>query len=127
MKSAAPFLLVGTIAAAVHQLVVIVLVETGILGPAYGNVPAFILAWFVSYFGHRVFTFRSDRPHMEAAPRFLVVSLCAFLSNQLIFVVLLEFTSIHYAAALFLTLLLVAAGTYLFSARWAFHDAACQE
>lgn len=120
MKRVRWFLMVGAGAALVHQLTVVLLVETRVLEPAYANVLGFALAWCVSYFGHRKYTFRSSRPHVEAAPRFLIVSVFAFVSNQAIFVGLLRFTALNYAVALFFTLLAVAAGTYLLSSRWAF-------
>lgn len=120
MRTIAPFLLVGTMAAVVHQLVVVAIVETGLLAPAIANVPGFAIAWIVSYLGHHHLTFRSSRPHREAAPRFLAVALLAFVTNQFMFMGLLWLTPLHYAVALFLTLLTVAAGTYLLSARWAF-------
>lgn len=120
MRTVGPFLLVGATAAAVHQGAVMVMVESGLLTPAIANFPGFATAWLVSYLGHRHLTFRSSRPHREAAPRFLVVALLAFAANQTLFVALLNLTSLHYAVALFLTLVVVAIGTYVLSARWAF-------
>ena len=120
MRSVTSFLLVGVSATAVHHLVVIVLVESSLLPPAVANVPGFATAWWVSYLGHRRFTFRSTRPHREVAPRFLAVALLAFAANQGMFVALLSFTRLHYVLALPLTLATVAAGTYVLSRRWAF-------
>lgn len=120
MTGVPAFLVVGAAAAAVHQLVVVVLTEAGLLEPAWANLPGFAIAWFVSYFGHRRYTFASRRPHLQAAPRFLLVALLAFASNQALFVGLMRFTQLHYALALFLTLATVAVGTYVLSGRWAF-------
>lgn len=120
MKSVPPFLFVGGTAAAVHQMTVIGIVESGLLTPAWANLPAFMVAWIVSYLGHRTFTFRSTRPHREAAPRFLAISILAFLVNQAFFVVLLRFSSLHYAVALFMVLVTVAVLTYVLSRYWAF-------
>lgn len=120
MKNLGPFLIVGATAAGVHQTVVMAIVEIGLMRPAPANIFGFCTAWLVSYFGHRKFTFRSTRAHREAAPRFLLVSLLAFAANQAIFVTLLQYTALHYAVALFLTLVAVASGTYVLSSRWAF-------
>lgn len=124
MRGVPAFFVVGATAAAVHQLVVVALTEAGWLAPAWANLPGFAIAWCVSYLGHRRFTFESSRPHIEAAPRFLAVALLAFAVNQLLFMALLRFTPLHYAVALFLTLITVAAGTYLMSKRWAFSNTA---
>jgi len=123
MRNVGYFLLVGATAAAIHQVAVIVLVETGLLTPAMANLPGFAIAWLASYLGHRHLTFRSERPHREAAPRFLVVALLAFAANQALYVLLLRFTPLHYAVALFIVLIAVAVGTYLLSGRWAFRSA----
>lgn len=118
-----PFLLVGGTAALVHQIAVVAFVELGLLQPAIANVPAFALAWFVSYFGHRRWTFSSTAPHRHAIPRFLAVAVVSFLVNQSLFVALLSFTRLHYALALFITLFTVAVMTYVLSRFWAFRVA----
>lgn len=41
------------------------------LSPAPTSVTAYLIAGGVSYLGHKHLTFRSDRPHVVAAPRFL--------------------------------------------------------
>jgi putative flippase GtrA len=115
-----PFLAVGGTAALVHQIVVVMLVESRLLEPAWANVPGFLSAWIFSYIGHRTFTFRSNAPHSQAAPRFFLISLGAFSANQGLYMAFLHFTPLHYAVALFITLLAVAAGTFVLSRSWAF-------
>jgi putative flippase GtrA len=120
VRSLGPFLVVGGAAALVHQVVVIALVETSLVAPSAANVPGFLTAWLVSYVGHRRFTFRSNAPHARSAPRFFAISLTAFFVNQAMYMTLLKATPLHYAVALFLTLLTVAAGTFVLSRSWAF-------
>ncbi len=122
MKRVAAFVAVGACAAAVHQASVMALVEAGLLPALAANVPAFALAWLVSYLGHRRFSFDSDRPHREAAPRFLAVSLLGFGSNQMLYAALLRWSGLHYAVALFITLLAVAVMTYVLGRSWAFRS-----
>lgn len=114
------FLAVGASAAAVHEAAVLGLVETGLLRPVVANVPAFLLAWGVSYFGHRRFSFEPGAPHRQAAPRFFAVSLLGFAANQTLYAALLHFTTLNYAVALFLTLVAVAVMTYALGRWWAF-------
>lgn len=120
MNPVLPFLFVGGSAAAVHQCVVMIVVEGFGFDPAWANLPGFLCAWCVSYLGHRRLTFRTGVAHRQAAPRFLLVSVTAFAANHLLFVGLLTLTDWHYAVALFLTQLTVAVGTYLASRLWAF-------
>ncbi len=120
MRRLAGFLAVGASAAAVHQGAVMALVQTDLLAPLVANVPAFLLAWGVSYFGHRRFSFEPGATHRQAAPRFFAVSLLGFAANQSLYAALLKFTLLNYAVALFLTLVLVAGMTYALGRWWAF-------
>ena len=122
MKSIGPFLSIGCIAALTHQLVVIVLVEATVVVPSFANPLGFGVAWLLSYVGHRKFTFRSNLSHWQAAPRFFCVSLFSLFCNQVIFVLLLTFTPLHYTISLFITLAAVSVLTYLLSAKWAFYS-----
>jgi putative flippase GtrA len=45
---------------------------------ALGSLVAYVLAGVFSYTAHRSFTFRSDRSHREAAPRFIGLSLVGY-------------------------------------------------
>lgn len=122
MSPVLPFLVVGATAAAVHQLVVMLVVEGVGIAPGWANLPGFLCAWGFSYLGHRYLTFRSTLAHRQAVPRFLLVSVTAFACNHLLFIGLLTVTGWHYAVALFLTQLTVAVGTYLASRLWAFAE-----
>jgi putative flippase GtrA len=120
VKTVAPFLIVGTLAAAIHQIVVVGLVELTTMVPAYANPIGFLLAWLVSYTGHRRYTFKSDAPHLHAMPRFFAISVFSLMCNQGGYVLLLNYTPLHYWIALFITLVVVAAMTYVLSAKLAF-------
>jgi len=115
----ARFGLVGVTAMAVHWLAVTLLVPLG-LRPLIANVVAFAIAFNVSYWGHRNWTFDSDAGHQTTFWRFLLVACGSFVLNECLYYVLLTYTRLGYQAALALVLIAVAALTFVLSRQWAF-------
>ena len=117
----AAFVLVGTAAAAVHWCVVVALVEQLGLRPLAANVCGWLVAFGVSFAGHRGVTFRdTGAPVRRALPRFAAVSATGFAVNQAAYALLLRHAGLSYSLALALVLLAVALLTYLASRHWAF-------
>lgn len=123
------FGIVGLTAAAVHYWVVIGLVELAHIAPLHANVGGFIVAFWVSYFGHRHWTFSdavasyADGDHPSFL-RFLAVAVLGFCMNQLLFYLLLRYVGLPYYVALVLVVFTVAVMTYVLSRLWAFRHAA---
>ena len=114
------FALVGVTALMVHWLVVRLLVPLG-LAPLVANVFGFLVAFNVSYFGHRKLTFKAEQlNHSRTLPKFATVALGSFAINESLYALLLLFTPLRYDIALFIVLGVVAVLTYLFSRFWAF-------
>lgn len=101
----------------VHWLVVRLLVPAGI-APLLANVIGFSVAFNVSYFGHRNWTFASDSAHRTTFWRFLTVALTSFALNEALYSVLLQF--MNYDLALAIVLVAVSALTFVLSKLWAF-------
>lgn len=117
----AAFTLVGTVAAAVHWLVVVLTVERAGVAPLLANVVGWLVALLCSFVGHWRWTFGDRRvPAGRSARRFFVVSACAFACNSAAYALLLRFSTVRYDIALAAVLLLVAILTYLASRQWAF-------
>lgn len=116
------FIVVGLTAALVHALVVWALVAATAMSPLIANVGGFLVAFWVSYFGHRYLSFTHGRhsPWRRALPRFALVAVLAFSANELFYAALLTFTPLPYMPALVLVLGTVAVGTYILSRFWAF-------
>jgi len=119
---------VGLLAAAVHYWVVIALVELAGIAPMRANVGAFAVAFWVSYFGHRHWTFSDTvATHAPGAhsslPRFLAVALLGFCMNAILFYLLLQYAGWPYYVSLAVVVFAVAAMTYLLSRLWAFRRA----
>ncbi|MEI6653413.1 MAG: GtrA family protein [Verrucomicrobiota bacterium] len=113
---------VGTVAAAVHLATVAVLVVLLDISPLVANVAGFGLAFQVTYFGHRTWTFRTSRRDGDYV-RMLAVSLGAFALNEVMYAVLLQTTALDYRLALGLVLVAVAGLTFIGSRVWVFTHA----
>jgi putative flippase GtrA len=116
------FVVTGTAAAATHLAVVALLVERLAWRPSHANVAGFAVAFWVSFAGHYLLTFRGFGAHWAgAALRFAAVAVAAFVVNQLAYVWLLARTPPQwYLAVLAAVLLAVAAATFVASRFWAF-------
>ncbi|MFT0212553.1 GtrA family protein [Pseudomonas sp. F1_0610] len=124
MKQLIFFLAVGGTAALVHLLVVAALVPWFELSPLWANLVGFLLAFQVSYWGHRCLTFKAQAQqttHKQAMSKFFAVAVGSFCLNQGLYAGLLAFTGLDYRVALFIVLFVVAVVTFMISKVWAFN------
>jgi putative flippase GtrA len=118
-RNALWFLAVGGAAALTHLLVFSLTQHR--MWPELANACGFVLAFFVSFFGHRLLSFRDAGTSVaQSFQRFAVTALAGFASNEAVFVLLLRGAGWPALAALLLALLVAAAQTYLLSRFWAF-------
>lgn len=117
---------VGVVAAVAHYGVLIVLVELGGIAPVIATLWGFLAGAAVSYILNRRYTFRSDRPHRAAAPRFLVVSVGGFLLNGVVMWLLNEQLGVHYLAAQVIATLIVLFWNFSANRWWTFRDTGSQ-
>lgn len=77
------FCCVGGAAAVTHYVVLIMLLHLTRTSLAYANLIAFVVAFWVSYFGHRIITFSAqDVLHQQALPKFILVACFGFVFNE---------------------------------------------
>lgn len=112
------FAIIGGAAALVHLIAVAILVPRGIQ-PLWANAIAFALAWHVSYYGHRSFTFRT-KGNFATYSKMLGTSLTSLAFQEVLYALLLRTTPLDYRLSLIIVLLLAAAGTFLASRYWVF-------
>ena len=112
---------VGVTAMLVHlSSVVLIFVPLG-LAPLLANIIGFLLAFQVSHSGHRRFTFQDqESPASSSRGRFFLVALLSFAVNEVLFWLLLRFTTLDYRIALGMVLVAVAALTFVLARYWAF-------
>ena len=78
----ARFTTTGAAAALTHYSIVMLLFKRNI-ALQYANLVAFLLAYWVSYFGHRIFTFKAQHiSHRYTLPKFTLVAGLGFLFNE---------------------------------------------
>ncbi len=118
------FVLVGMAAALTHYLVVLGLVAGLDWHPLRANVVAFLIAFGVSYTGHRHLTFQAQGlAHRQALPRYFAVALTSFILNQALFAYLLSaWPQWPYFVSLGVVLVMVAIVTFVSSRLWAFRQ-----
>ena len=120
MKSMLWFLAVGGSAAAVHFGVVLLLVSQHQTPALAANVAGFLIAFCVSFLGHQRLTFAAGAASArQSLPRFAAVALLGFVSNELLYALLLAL-GVDYRLALLAVLVAVAGMTWLLSRYWAF-------
>ena len=113
------FGLVGLSAAAIHFSVVVWLVSMQKVPPLLANIAGFLLAFQLSYWGHRQWTFRVNVAHKPAAMKLLLVQLFNFSLNESLFALFLAL-QIPYQWALLLVLGILPAFTFILSKQWVF-------
>lgn len=117
------FAVIGVAAMATHFLLVSLLLVPLGMAPLLANVLAYLLAFQISYWGHRRKTFEADHlAHSQTLPRFFAVSCLSFLANEALYFALLHYTALDYRIALIVVLIAVAAITFILSKTWAFQE-----
>ena len=111
---------VGLVAAVAHYGVLIALVEGFGMAPVIATLWGFLAGAGVSYYLNRRYTFRSDRPHRAAAPRFLAVSVGGFLLNGIVMWVLNESWGVQYLIAQVIATLIVLSWNFSVNRLWTF-------
>lgn len=117
--SAIWFALVGASAALTHMLAFASFKNHWI--PEAANAAGFVIAFFVSFAGHRWLSFRgADTSVAQSLGRFAATALGGFLTNEIVFTLLLRGLGWSAWAALLVGLVTAAGQTYVLSRWWAF-------
>lgn len=115
------FVAVGCVAAAVHWLTVVVLVESVVWHPLVANVGGWLLAVGVSFAGHHRLSFRGHgAPVGRSMRRFFLVSATGFAVNETAYALALNWSGLGYELLLAGVLVVVAFMTWLLSRHWVF-------
>lgn len=113
------FLAVGATAALTHMAVFALAQHS--MWPELANALGFCIAFFVSFAGHRLLSFKDAGTSVGTSlGRFAVTALAGFAANEAIFVLLLRGLDVPALLALFAALVFAAGQTFLLSRFWAF-------
>ena len=122
MHSGFWFVLVGASAALTHMAVftfVLLLVPT--LWPEIANVAGFLVAFLVSFVGHRRLSFQdAGTSLMQSFVRFAATAVAGFMTNEAVFIVLFRVLGLPSWIALVSGIVLSALQTFVLSRYWAF-------
>ena len=88
--------------------------------PLVANVMGFLAAFVISYGGHYHWTFASGVPHGTSLPRFLVVSLAAFMISEFIVWVVTGVMGLSMAVAMATVVGVVPLASFLINRNWTF-------
>ena len=123
MRTGLWFVVVGACAALTH-MAVFALTEA-LVWPELANALGFGVAFFVSFAGHRRLSFAdAQTPLWQSLRRFAVTATGGFVTNELLFVLLLRGFEWPSWLALFVALVLAAGQTFVLSRYWAFKRSA---
>lgn len=117
---------VGLLAAVFHYGLLIGLVEAGVLEPVAATLCGFIAGGLVSYALNRSLTFRSDRPHRAALPRFLLIAGGGFALTGLLMGVFHTWLGLAYLPAQFVVTGIVLLWTFSANRLWTFRHVPVQ-
>lgn len=123
MRSIVVFGAMGGLTTVIHIAVGLLVHHVFGLSAFMANLVAFCVGFFVSYFGHRSFTFRSTAKVARSMPRFFVIAATSLILNQLIVYLTVNVAEQPYWAALAIMVAVVPTFTYVLARVWAFDDA----
>lgn len=114
------FGIVGLTAAAINFSTVIYLVQIWQLTPLVANVFGFLVAFQMSYWGHRLWTFNGTTAlHRVALPKLIFISALNFGINESLFYILLSM-NLPYPIALLIVQTVLPVFTFLSNKLWVF-------
>lgn len=122
MHSGFWFVLVGASAALTHMAVfTVVLLLAPTLWPEIANVAGFLVAFLVSFVGHRRLSFQdAGTGLMQSFLRFAATAVAGFVTNEAVFIVLFRVLALPTWVALISGIVLSAVQTFVLSRFWAF-------
>ena len=122
MHSGFWFVLVGASAALTHMAVfTVVLLLVPTLWPEIANVAGFLVAFLVSFVGHRRLSFQdAGTGLLQSFLRFATTAVAGFVTNETVFILLFRLLGLPTWVALISGIVVSAVQTFVLSRFWAF-------
>ncbi len=114
------YFIVGVIGTGIHFGVLIMLVELFGVEAVTASTIGFIVTLIVSYVLNHRWTFRSDRRHLSAMPRYTLVSVSGLLLNSAIMYVTVHVLEWWYILGQCMVVVVVPLTNFLFNYHWSF-------
>lgn len=90
------FMLVGALSTALHYTILVALVTSGLAGPLVASTIGYLASAVLNYHLNRQLTFRSNRAHRAALPRFVAASAAGLALNGLVVWLFHDVVLLHY-------------------------------
>jgi putative flippase GtrA len=115
------FLLVGASAAAVHLIIYGLTLDFLKVQNEWANALGFIIAFLVSFFGHRNLSFKDTSTQaLQSFMRFGITACAGFCTNEIVFMILYRGARVDDWLSLIAGIIAAAVQTFLLSRFWAF-------
>lgn len=114
------FFVVGTLATAIHITIVVALVKLAGMDPVLSSIPAFLLAFSVSYLMNHTWTFSATGRHFIYLPKYFAVSITGLLLNLGIMYTTVSVLQLPYPIGLGLVVLCVPLLSFALNKFWTF-------
>lgn len=121
LKTAGRYLISGGTATSLHWGTMAILISAG-LSPNTATALGALAGALLNYLLQFHFTFRSAQPHLEAVPRYLLITLLSWCANNALFAVIHGFSSLDVVKAQFSTTVLVTALNFVLYRRFVFNE-----
>lgn len=115
------FFIIGLGATCIHYIALYTFIEGFKQSPLIANIIAYLIAFQVSYYGHRYRTFSYQQPHpRKSYVRFIIASLTGLSLNEMLFYCFFVLLSLPYTMAFIATSLVVIPITFSIYKFWSF-------
>lgn len=115
------FGVIGLLAALTHYALAMLFIHQQ-MNIAAANLWGFLSAFWVSYFGHRIFTFNAVQiSHCRTLPKFIIVAVTGFIFNETMLITLHHFTPYPISILLIITIIITSLFTFFLNRIFAFN------
>ena len=116
------FGVVGAIATPAHYATLILLVEMAGVTPVLATVAGSAVGALVNYLLNHRYTYRSNKAHLDAGPKFLMVALITGILNAFLLYLGVDVLGVHYLPAQVVTTLFVFVANFVLHSIWTFEE-----
>ena len=113
---------IGLFGTAVQYVTLFVLVQFGGIYPVLASTTGFVMGAFVNYHLNYTYTFKIEKSHFEAMPKFFSVAAVGMLLNGLIMELLISNLSLQYILAQLVATALVLFWNFTANRIWTFTE-----
>ena len=113
---------VGAVGTSAHYLVLVFSVEMLSIDPVLGSILGFLVGAVVNYILNYHITFKSNRSHYEAGPKFLLTAIVGGLVNFLIMTLLIKKHSLNYLMSQLIATAVVLFWNFIVAKIWVFNE-----